>query len=1013
MYVQDVIQALNAFWLKQGCLLWQPYHTEVGAGTSNPATFLRVLGPEPWWVAYVEPSIRPTDGRYGENPNRLQHYYQYQVILKPSPHDVQELFLQSLETLGLDLTKHDFRFVEDNWASPSLGAWGLGWEAWLDGMEILQFTYFQESGGIKLEVRACELTYGIERIAMFLQGKDNVYDLEWAPSGITYGDVYHTSEVEFCKYNFEQADTDKLFKTFDLWEDEAGRLLDEGLVSPAYDHCLRLSHVFNLLDARAAFSVTERGRFLLRCRRIAEGCAKAFIAQREDKGFPLRRVSPSRHETEELQPAPDLASSNARDTLMIEIGTEELPHSDVQAALAQAPGLVETFLKESRLTHGPIAVWVTPRRIAVQVEDIPACQEDLIKEVRGPKKAAAKDEHGELSVAARRFAEGQGLSTEDIYFKQQGKSEYCFVEVHEKGKPLGELLSDLVDKLLRGMRFAKSMGWEDSTVTFSRPVRWLLALHGRQAIPVSWKIREASDLGPERVLSSGRVTYGHRRLAPGAVTVDSASSYRSILRGCCVLADRQERMQALQERVQACCASLGLKPEDDEDLFEEICDLVEWPEPVVCTIPEEALTLPEPIIITPMKVQQWYIPLREPDGRFSKHFIAVANGDHGDEGREIIRIGNERVLHARLRDAKYFWDTDTKTSLRSFAERLSSILFHQKLGTLADKVARLRSLYERLKDQLPSVNDGEMDQVLSLIKADLVTQMVFEFDSLEGVVGMLYARNEGISEDIAQAIFEHRLPRKSGDALPSQPLGVVAGTLDRIDTITGYFGVGARVTGTRDPFGLRRNALALLSIVRAFEMDVDLEVFVRAAAEIYGPLIENPDKAVQDVLGFFSDRLAVLAREDGHAHDKVAAALATHSRRPQRFHRCLDTLDELDEGGVQALAEQAKRMARIIKEPAPTVDPSLLEEQEQAIARLVGDPACRVADLVEENEFSAACQEVLTWVPVIASYFDDVLVNHEQKRVRMNRHALLRAVLSAMTAPADFTKIEKKEVEAR
>ncbi len=291
MYVQDVLQTLNNFWSSRGCLLWTPYHTEVGAGTSNPATFLRVLGPEPWWVAYTEPSTRPTDGRYGENPNRLQHYYQYQVILKPSPPNVQELFLESLEALGLDLKLHDFRFVEDNWQSPSLGAWGLGWEAWLDGMEVLQFTYFQECGGLKLDVRACELTYGIERIAMYLQGVENIFDLQWSPGGVTYRDIFHAQEVEYCKYNFDVADTSKLLQVFDIWEGEGQRLLELGLILPAYDHCLRLSHLFNLLDARGAFSVSERGRFLLRCRALAEQCAKGFLAQREEMGFP--DVAPS------------------------------------------------------------------------------------------------------------------------------------------------------------------------------------------------------------------------------------------------------------------------------------------------------------------------------------------------------------------------------------------------------------------------------------------------------------------------------------------------------------------------------------------------------------------------------------------------------------------------------------------------------------------------------------------------------------------------------------------------
>ncbi len=286
MTVQELIFALERYWAGRGCIIQHPYDLEVGAGTFNPATFLRVLGPEPWNVAYVEPSRRPTDGRYGENPNRLQHYYQYQVIMKPSPDDIQELYLDSLKSFGVDPLVHDIRFVEDDWESPTLGAWGLGWEVWLDGMEITQFTYFQQAGGIDLNPIAVEITYGVERIAMYLQGVDNVFHLEWG-HGVTYGDVHFQGEVEFCRYNFEEADVESLFRLFDTFERESTRLVERGLVLPAYDQCLKCSHTFNLLDARGVISVAERMRYILRVRKLARACAHAYVKQREELGFPL------------------------------------------------------------------------------------------------------------------------------------------------------------------------------------------------------------------------------------------------------------------------------------------------------------------------------------------------------------------------------------------------------------------------------------------------------------------------------------------------------------------------------------------------------------------------------------------------------------------------------------------------------------------------------------------------------------------------------------------------------
>lgn len=286
MNFQNLILALNKFWGDHGCIILQPYDVEKGAGTMNPATFLRALGPEPWNVAYVEPSRRPTDGRYGDNPNRLQHYFQYQVILKPSPENIQELYLDSLAAIGIHAEEHDIRFVEDNWESPTLGAWGLGWEVWLDGMEVTQFTYFQQCGGIDCKPVCGEITYGIERLAMFIQKVDSVYDINWV-GDISYGDVYHQNEVDYSHYNFEVADTAMLFRLFDMFEAETERVIAAGLVQPAYDYALKCSHTFNLLDARSAISVTERQSYIARVRHLARACAEGYVQKRAELGFPL------------------------------------------------------------------------------------------------------------------------------------------------------------------------------------------------------------------------------------------------------------------------------------------------------------------------------------------------------------------------------------------------------------------------------------------------------------------------------------------------------------------------------------------------------------------------------------------------------------------------------------------------------------------------------------------------------------------------------------------------------
>lgn len=286
MYFQDIIATLNSYWASAGCLIMQPYDMEVGAGTFHPATLLRALGPEPWKAAYVQPSRRPTDGRYGENPNRLQHYYQYQVVIKPSPPDVQAMYLESLEKFGINLLEHDIRFVEDDWESPTLGAWGLGWEVWLDGMEITQFTYFQQAGSIDLKPVTSEITYGLERIAMYLQKVDSVYDIAWNKE-VTYGEIFHQAEKEFSAFNFEEANVADLTAAFDTYEREALKLVEKNLILPGYDYCLKCSHTFNLLDARKAISVAERTRYIGRIRQIARQIAHRYVALREAMGYPL------------------------------------------------------------------------------------------------------------------------------------------------------------------------------------------------------------------------------------------------------------------------------------------------------------------------------------------------------------------------------------------------------------------------------------------------------------------------------------------------------------------------------------------------------------------------------------------------------------------------------------------------------------------------------------------------------------------------------------------------------
>ncbi|MGC8857096.1 MAG: glycine--tRNA ligase subunit alpha, partial [Anaerolineae bacterium] len=363
---QSIILTLQQFWADHGCLIAQPYYTQVGAGTMNPATFLRVLGPEPWNVAYVEPSVRPDDGRYGENPNRFQVHYQYQVILKPDPGNPQELYLDSLKALGIDPRQHDIRFVEDNWEQPAISAWGLGWEVWLDGQEITQFTYFQQVGGLTLDPVAVEITYGLERILIALNNAKAIWDEPWNER-VTYGEIRRPEEFQHSKYYFEIADVPRVRQMYDLFEAEARACLESGLVLPAYDYVLKCSHTFNILDTRGAISVAERQAFFRRMRELARRVAEAYVEERKSLGYPLLKKTVD-HGPTTVQAKPSIVHRPS--SFLLEIGTEELPAADVDSAQELLAARVPALLEELHLAHGGVRIAATPRRLAVFVADL-------------------------------------------------------------------------------------------------------------------------------------------------------------------------------------------------------------------------------------------------------------------------------------------------------------------------------------------------------------------------------------------------------------------------------------------------------------------------------------------------------------------------------------------------------------------------------------------------------------------------------------------------------------------
>ncbi|HUT21746.1 MAG TPA: glycine--tRNA ligase subunit beta, partial [Anaerolineae bacterium] len=787
---QEVILRLHDFWADYGCTIWQPYSEKVGAGTMQPATVLRVLGPEPWHVGYVEPSYRPDDGRYGENPNRMQMHIQYQVILKPEPGNPQEVYLASLEALGIDRRQHDLRFVEDNWEQPALGAWGLGWEVWLDGQEISQYTYFQQAGGFALEPVSVELTYGLERIVMALQHVPSVWEIDWDGTN-TYGDLLLRPEIEHCTYDFQVADIDRLTQMYDLYHAEAQACLDRKLVIPAHDYVLRCSHTFNLLDVRGAVGVTERAAFFARMRGLARQVAEAFVAQRERMGFPLLQKGAVAAE-EEAPPALPTFSSEA-ETFLLEIGTEELPAAGLTQAIDQLRTALPAFLDGLHLPHGEIQVEGTPRRLSVVVDAVAPRQPDRQHAIKGPPASQAYDADGQPTRAAQGFARSRGVAVEDLQVRDVEGGQYVVAVVEEHGQPAGQVLSEALAELIAEISFDKNMRWNASGVSFSRPIRWFVALLGSEVVPFRYA-----------ALHSGRTTRGLRMFGSPEVEIPEAATYWDVMADQQIIADVARRREMVRTQAAALAAEVGGVIPDDPALLDEVTNLVELPTALRGDFEPEYLNLPSPILISVMKVHQRYFPVvgapdSERQGELLPHFIAVRSGT--DENLPLVRMGNEDVIRARFADAKFFYEHDSREHLAHFLPRLDTLTFQEQLGSMLDKVRRLERLAPRLGEML-GLSPAQLmtvQRAANLCKADLATQMVVEMTSLQGVMGREYARCSGEPEAVAEAIYEHHLPRYADDALPRAMPGIALALADRLDSLVGLFAVGLKPTGTKDP----------------------------------------------------------------------------------------------------------------------------------------------------------------------------------------------------------------------
>lgn len=980
---QDIILSLQSFWASKQCILQQGYDLESGAATFNPETFLRSLGPEPFKVCNVEICRRPTDGRYGKNPNRLQKFHQFQVILKPSPPDFQKLYLDSLEAIGLKLKDHDIRFVHDDWESPTQGAWGLGWEVWCDGMEITQITYFQSIGGLDVNPVVGEFAYGLERIAMFLQNKTNVYDVAFNDH-LTYGEVFLQSEIESCHYNFEFSNIDLLLRHFQEYESESNRMLDLGYPTIAYDFAIRASHVFNLLDARSAISTTARVGLMHRVRTLCCKTAEVYVEKRREMGFPLLKEEVSKAI---LIPKMSLRSRmgpGTHEDLLIEIGSEELPASFLPSAMSSFETLIRDLFKEKGLVFESIELFGTPRRIAAVLKGVPGGATDQMIEKKGPSVNIAFDEDGKLTKQGLGFlssVEKEEATREEI---ENGKvdqlsikeGKYLFAVMKKKGSLTVEVLQESLNSLIAKIAFPKSMRWGALTETYARPVRWLTVLYGKTIVPVVY-----GDI------VSSNVTYGHSQIDPKPIKLSHPCDYRKKLRKHWVLANVAERKGFLEKQLDKFTSRLGCEIPDRDKVLNEVLFLSEYPIVGCYDFEEKFLELPHELLISEMIDHQRYFPLKDEKGNLLAKFLVAVD----KKPTEMILKNNSAVLRARLSDGFFLYDQDLKRPLSSFNEDLKNVVFHKDLGSIYEKAQRVQHWSQKIANLL---GKSAPLRAAELCKADLASHVVYEFPDLQGIMGGYYALKTGESEDVATAICEHWWPLTEGSLLPTTESGSILALADKFDNLESYMGVGIKPSSSKDPYALRRAAIGIARILIENQYSLSLD-----------------DIASDEVSDFILQRIKGILTDSGYFKEEIEAILSCGSKNPYDIYCRVDALHHFRKSSkdFEPLFIIYKRARGQIENESPKeFDANLLiEESEKKLARCVAEIAPLIDESIQKRDYLTAFKTLPQLSTPLSDFFESVRVLVDDQRIRNNRIALLQQVFQMTSKLIDFTNLNQ------
>ena len=952
MSFQELIEGLNTFWAKQGCLIGQPYGVEVGAGTANPHTFFRVLGPEPYNVAYVEPSRRPTDGRYGQSPNRFQHYFQYQVILKPAPKFNQELFIESLITMGLDPRKHDIRFVEDNWESTPLGAWGLGWEVWCDGMEVAQYTYFQQMAGIPLEVPTLEITYGLERLAMYIQDVDHYKDMKWNDT-TTYADIFERHEYWQAKHNFETSTPATLQTLFTTYETEVQTQITLKNYWAAYDYLLKVSHLFNLLEARGMISVSDRVAKFGMMGKATKAIGTMYLDEREVLGFPLKgRMAPIQYHPTVLKAVPPSKAKYQKNIAIVELGFEELPVGYlIEWSELLTHNWFKQQLKDRGVTYRKAYLYMTPRRIVMKIVQ-PSKQGRVVQTLKGPATQIAYDEKGKPTAVLEGYLRSKSLKIKELKIKEENGKQFVAAE-KEVVKTLAEVFQEISEQIIASAPKTRWMVWEQGIPAFIRPLRWILAYHNDKKLQISLMN-----------ISTGKSSPLPRYELPAEKEISSAQQYLQFIRESGIILSQRKRARRIAKE----SAKPGVKIGKFDDMVVKNSFLTENPHALGLELEKKYAELPIELITLILEKNQMYPMTQEKSGELYYHVVANHRRVH-----KRIAYGNQKVARARLDDGVFYFEQDSKKKLAEYEEGLKQIGFHPKAGTYYDKKQRIQKRVESLYQELGKKTPPQLTGALKLVKNDKATSLGKEFPSLEGVIGKTYAIREGIDKKVADLLAEHYLPLEPGGKLPATEEGIVLSLVDKLDSLITLSQVEKLPEGSHDPFEIRKTVYRLLTLLtkstlhfESSDLSSELYAFI---AKRFQQLLEE-----EQIPQWIARGVALSSSRDFGEKYRYAYNLADSAKTDEDKELILDTLKRVKNilGQKEAIVGEAKTYG----------SDKPLEPVEQELKTFVD---------THEKE-GIAPHKLVALAHILERYFRAIMVLDKEEAIRNRRVAAMQAL---------------------